>query len=73
MMFDQSVAKGAIRYFPTQEEAQAAADTVDIARCSNGYQDATSVKAPIVREFEKGFAVQLGDYGVYIAVGRDYS
>lgn len=53
-------------YFKTYDQAVNAAKTIPNDLCVNQYQWSTEIKCAKVREFGKGYAVQLGDCGDYV-------
>jgi hypothetical protein len=53
-------------YFKTYTKAVEVAKKVPDALCVNQYQWSNETKCAKVREFDRGFAVQLGDCGPYV-------
>jgi hypothetical protein len=55
-----------IKYFKSYDKAVAVAKTVPDSVCVNQYQWSKETKCAKVREFTRGYAIQLGDYGDYV-------
>lgn len=53
-------------YFPSRELAHEALQPWIDQRFPNRFQDAQSISRIKIVEFERGFAIQLGDYGRYL-------
>ena len=53
-------------YFKTRAEAEAVYLAHIDKEYPNRFQDAFSIARVQIREFEKGFAIQFGDYGPYL-------
>lgn len=55
-----------IKYFKTYNEAMKEAKLIPDAMCENRFQMSNETKRAQVREFIKGYAIQLGDCGDYV-------
>lgn len=53
-------------YFKTYAKAVKVAKSIPDALCVNQYHWSKETKCAKVREFDRGFAVQLGDCGLYV-------
>ena len=53
-------------YFKTRDEAEKVYIAYIDKEYPNRFQDAFSIARVQIREFEKGFAIQFGDYGPYL-------
>ena len=55
-----------IKYFKAYDEAVSVAKLIPDSMCENRFQWSNEVKCAKVREFNKGYAIQLGDCGDYV-------
>jgi hypothetical protein len=55
-----------ILYFKTYDKAVSVAKLMPDTLCINQYQWSNEAKCAKVREFDKGYAIQLGDCGDYV-------
>ena len=53
-------------YFKSYDQAVNTAESIPESMCVNQYQSSTETKRPKVKKFDRGYAVQLGDYGPYV-------
>lgn len=57
-------------YYRTYGEAQAVADKLPKDQCCNRFQMKGDRQCGLVREYGRGYAVQLGDCGAYVDKAR---
>lgn len=60
------MANNTIKYFKEYTEAVEVAKSIPDSMCVNQYQWSNEAKCAKVREFSRGYAVQLGDCGDYV-------
>lgn len=58
--------KPKIKYFKAYDEAVNIAKLIPDSMCENRFQCSNEIKCAKVREFTKGYAIQLGDCGEYV-------